>query len=51
MKKKLIEGADYVIKEKLGLKFKVFTEKFLLERGYCCENKCEFCPYIKKNIK
>lgn len=23
----------------------VFTEKYLLERGYCCENGCKHCPY------
>ena len=23
----------------------VFTEKFLKERGYCCESDCTHCPY------
>jgi hypothetical protein len=23
----------------------VFTEKFLRERGYCCESGCRHCPY------
>ena len=23
----------------------VFTEKFLLERGYCCGLGCRHCPY------
>jgi hypothetical protein len=23
----------------------VFTEKYHLERGYCCGNKCRNCPY------
>ena len=23
----------------------VFTEKYLLKRGYCCENGCRHCPY------
>ena len=23
----------------------VFTEAFLLKRGYCCENGCRHCPY------
>ena len=27
--------------------FNVFTEYFLLERGYCCENNCRHCPYNK----
>lgn len=25
--------------------FIVFTEKYLLKRGYCCENACRHCPY------
>jgi len=23
----------------------IFTEKFLLKRGYCCQNGCKHCPY------
>ncbi len=23
----------------------VFTEKYLLKRGYCCKNGCKQCPY------
>ena len=25
--------------------FVVFTERFLRERGYCCESGCRHCPY------
>ncbi len=25
--------------------FKVFTEKYHLKRGYCCNNNCKHCPY------
>jgi len=25
--------------------YKVFTEKYLLKRGYCCKNNCKHCPY------
>lgn len=25
--------------------YKVFTEKYLLKRGYCCQNGCKHCPY------
>jgi len=39
---KLIENIDYYINE-AGLY--VFTEKYLRERGYCCENGCKHCPY------
>jgi hypothetical protein len=23
----------------------VFTEKYHLKRGYCCQNACKHCPY------
>ena len=23
----------------------IFTEKYHLKRGYCCESKCKHCPY------
>ncbi|MBC7412308.1 MAG: hypothetical protein H7331_07630 [Bacteroidia bacterium] len=23
----------------------VFTEVYLLKRGYCCKNSCRHCPY------
>ena len=25
--------------------FQVFTEVFLIERGYCCLSECRHCPY------
>ncbi len=25
--------------------FLVFTEKYHLKRGYCCNNGCRHCPY------
>ena len=28
----------------------IFTQKYHLKRGYCCQNNCKHCPY-KKNIK
>ncbi len=38
----LIEGRDYYLNEK-GLL--VFTEKYHLEKGYCCGMACRHCPY------
>ena len=29
----------------------VFTEKYHLERGYCCNNGCRHCPYRKSEKK
>ena len=25
--------------------YKVITEKYHLNRGYCCKNSCRHCPY------
>lgn len=47
-KQQLIEGEDYYINDK-G-KF-VFTEKYHLNRGFCCNNGCKHCPYKKKEYE
>lgn len=38
----MLEGEDYYFNEQ-GLM--VFTEKYHLKRGYCCESGCKHCPY------
>jgi hypothetical protein len=43
----LIEGIDYYL-NKEGLL--VFTEKYLLDRGYCCGNGCLHCPYNYEKV-
>ncbi len=40
--KELIADIDFYYNE-LGLM--VLTEKYHLERGYCCGNGCRHCPY------
>ena len=40
---KLVEGSDYYFENGLM----VLTEKFLLNRGFCCDNGCRHCPYPK----
>ncbi|MDX1332200.1 MAG: DUF5522 domain-containing protein [Robiginitalea sp.] len=25
--------------------YRVFTARYLLKRGYCCESGCRHCPY------
>ena len=40
------EEADYYLNDQCLI---VFTEKYHLKRGYCCENGCKHCPYGKKN--
>ena len=42
-----IEGVHYYMNED-GLI--VLTERFHLERGYCCGNGCKHCPYDFKNV-
>lgn len=44
----LQEGVDFYWKESEGVKYRIFTEAYLLKRGYCCGNKCTHCPYNKK---
>lgn len=37
----LVEGKHYYIEDgKL-----VFTERYHLERGFCCNSRCRHCPY------
>jgi hypothetical protein len=43
--KKLVENEDFYMENNLF----VLTEKFLWERGFCCQNGCRHCPY--KTIK
>jgi hypothetical protein len=42
MKQQLNEGEDYYLNEK---GFIVFTQKYHLDRGYCCGMGCKHCPY------
>jgi hypothetical protein len=37
----LVEGEDFYREGE----FIVFTEKYLRDRGYCCESGCRHCPY------
>jgi hypothetical protein len=43
--KRPVEGEDFY---KEG-PYIVFTEKFLRDRGYCCESGCRHCPYGFRN--
>jgi hypothetical protein len=45
---KLIEGEDFYFEGP----YMVFTEKFLRERGYCCESGCRHCPWgFKRDVR
>jgi hypothetical protein len=43
----LIEGVDYYI-NKDG--YIVLTEKYHLEKGFCCVMGCLHCPYHYENV-
>ena len=47
MKQQLVLGSDYYLNEE-GLV--VFTEKYHLEKGYCCGMGCKHCPYDYVNV-
>ncbi len=36
-----VEGLDFYFEDGLM----VMTRRYLLNRGYCCDNKCRHCPY------
>ncbi len=44
----LVEGVDFDMSSD---GYRVMTEKFLRERGYCCGNGCKHCPYFPKATK
>lgn len=44
----LKEGIDYHL-SKEG--YRIMTESFLKDRGYCCGNGCKNCPYFPKATK
>ncbi len=44
----LVEGVDFYYEGP----YMVFTETFLLERGYCCESGCRHCPWgFKRDVR
>jgi len=47
MKEKIEEGDDFYYNPD---GFIVLSEKYHLERGYCCGNGCLHCPFNYKNV-
>lgn len=43
----LIEGEDFYYNED---GYVVFTEKYHLQKGFCCGNGCRHCPYQYENV-
>lgn len=46
--KELTEGIHYYFNED---GYVVLTEKYHLEKGYCCGNGCKHCPYNYINVE
>ena len=44
----LVEGTDFYYNEDGQI---VLTEKYHLEKGFCCGNGCIHCPYDYINVK
>ena len=47
MKKQLVEGEDFYFNDQ---GYMVLTEKYHLEKGFCCGNGCTHCPYDYGNV-
>jgi hypothetical protein len=47
MNNDLVEGEDFYYDEN---GYFVFTEKYHLQKGYCCGNGCKHCPYDFINV-
>jgi len=41
------EGEDFYYNEQ---GYTVFTEKYHLDRGYCCGNGCRHCPFNYEKV-
>jgi hypothetical protein len=41
-KKKKLEDDEFYLSPEGYI---IFTEKYLLKRGFCCKNGCKHCPY------
>jgi hypothetical protein len=46
MKKQLLEGSDFYYEQG----FMMLTEKYHLEKGYCCGNGCRHCPFNYEKV-
>ena len=46
MSEEPVEGEDFYFEGP----YMVFTEKFLRERGTCCESGCRHCPWRSEQL-
>ncbi len=47
MNNNLVEGIDYYFNDDGYI---VLTEKYHLEKGFCCGNGCRHCPYEYESV-
>ena len=47
MKQQLVEGIDFYYNEDGYI---VLTQKYHLDKGFCCGNGCRHCPYNYENV-
>ncbi|HVM87471.1 MAG TPA: DUF5522 domain-containing protein [Puia sp.] len=47
MQQQLTEGLDFYFDENGWM---VLTEKYHLEKGFCCGNGCRHCPFDYENV-
>lgn len=47
MSNNLVEGEDYYFNEDGYI---VLTEKYHLQKGFCCGNGCKHCPYSYETV-
>ncbi|MBY0534750.1 MAG: hypothetical protein K2P88_02785 [Chitinophagaceae bacterium] len=47
MKENLVEGVDFYFSPE---GYVVLTEKYHLDKGYCCGYGCRHCPYQYENV-
>ncbi len=43
----MVEGVDFYMENG----YRVMTQRYLINRGYCCSNGCRHCPYWPKAQK
>jgi len=44
----LVQGVDFILSPE---GYRIMSEKYLRDRGYCCGNGCKNCPYFPKATK
>lgn len=46
MSKQIVEGVDFYYEDG----YMVLTEKYHVDKGFCCGNGCRHCPFNYENV-